>query len=78
MESGLPATLISVRKRFGRAVDRNRARRRVKALCAEFLPGGAVNHLMLISIGDRSRAAGFEAFRRDLQMAFRSLGLLKP
>ena len=68
--------LISVRRRFGPAVRRNRVRRRIRAICRDMLPDGlAVGLLMLISVGDRSTAAGFKALRADLADAFRALGL---
>lgn len=68
--------IISVRKRFGKAVARNRARRRIRAICREMAPHRGTGHLVIISVGDGSAAAGFRDLRRDLIAAFGKLGLL--
>ena len=67
--------LISVRRRYGMAVARNRVRRRIRAICRELLSDPAQGSLMLISVGDRSAGAGYKALKRDLSEAFRAFGL---
>jgi|SaaInl7_200m_RNA_FD_contig_31_2042096_length_785_multi_6_in_0_out_0_2 ribonuclease P protein component len=67
--------LISVRRRYGPAVARNRVRRRIRAICQDLLAGPAQGSLMLISVGDRSSGCGYKALRRDLGEAFKALGL---
>ena len=68
--------LISVRKKFGGAVLRNRVRRRLRAVCRELGPRIRPGHLVLISLGDHARRAGYRALRSDLVSAFRTLGLI--
>ena len=79
---GLPAsescTLISVRKRFGSAVLRNRARRRIRAICREAFPEGLSDTLLMISLADRASVAGYQGLRADLFAAFEALGLQDP
>ena len=69
-------TLISVRRKFGRAVDRNRIRRQIRSICREFVPQGHPDLLVIISVGDRSRGVSFADLRADLQQAFSSLRLI--
>ena len=66
---------ISVRKRFGKAVARNLARRRIRAICMEMVPHGRTGHMVFISVGDGSACAGFRDLRADLISAFGNLGL---
>ncbi|MDE2999854.1 MAG: ribonuclease P protein component [Gemmatimonadota bacterium] len=75
-ESTEERIIISVRKRFGKAVARNRARRRIRAICREMEPHGSTGHLVIISVGDGSAAAGFRDLRSDIVVAFGKLGLL--
>ncbi|MCY3764201.1 MAG: ribonuclease P protein component [Gemmatimonadetes bacterium] len=67
---------ISVRKRFGKAVARNRVRRRIRAICGEMAPHRSTGYMVMISVGDGSAAAGFRELRSDLIAAFGKLGLL--
>ncbi|MDE2888698.1 MAG: ribonuclease P protein component [Gemmatimonadota bacterium] len=67
---------ISVRKRFGKAVARNRARRRIRVICRELAPHRSTGHLVIISVGDGSAVAGFRDLRSDIFAAFGRLGLL--
>lgn len=76
--SDTPDLLISIRRRYGPAVARNRARRRIRAICRELLADRNVGALMLVSVGDRSAAAGYQALRQDLCDAFRAFGLTSP
>ena len=71
-------TLISVRKRFGSAVQRNRARRRIRAICREAYPDGLSDILLMISLADRASLAGYQGLRADLLAAFDALGLQDP
>lgn len=74
--SEMDLTLISVRKKFGNAVRRNRIRRQVRALCSELLPSGHPRHLVLISIGDHARGVSYTELRVELHLAFQKLGLI--
>lgn len=69
-------TLISVRRKFGNAVHRNRMRRQIRTICQEFLPQGHPNYLVILSVGDRSRGVSFADLRTDLYQAFSNLRLI--
>ena len=69
-------TLISVRKKFGNAVYRNRIRRQIRAICQEMIPQGHPDSLLIIAVGDRSRGVSFADLRLDLHNAFSDLRLI--
>jgi ribonuclease P protein component len=69
-------TLISVRKKFGNAVYRNRIRRQIRAICQDIIPQGHPNFLLIIAVGDRSRGVSFADLRLDLHNAFSDLRLI--
>jgi len=75
-ESLFPNVMISIRKRFGGAVLRNKARRRIRAICRDILPNGSHGQLLLISIADGASRTCFNDLRNDLTSAFSHLGLL--
>lgn len=75
-ESEQDRTLISVRKKFGHAVLRNRIRRQIRAICQEFIPHGHPNCLVIISVGDHSRGVSFAELRADLCRAFTTFRLI--
>lgn len=67
--------LISVRRKFGGAVLRNRARRRIRAVCRGLGVGKEPRRVILISVGDHASGAGYGEFRADLVSAFGYLGV---
>jgi len=69
-------TLISVRKKFGNAVFRNRIRRQIRAICQDIIPQGHPDSLLIISVGDRSRGVSYADLHRDLHRAFTDLRLI--
>jgi len=69
-------TLISVRKKFGKAVSRNRIRRQIRTLCRELIPKGHLGFLLVISVGDRSLGVSYGDLRQDLLGAFQAFDLL--
>jgi ribonuclease P protein component len=77
-DSDIHQTLIAVRRKYGKAVQRNLARRRIRAICREFLPGGHPGRILHISLSDRSSDAGYRALRGDVRAAFAHLGLTDP
>jgi len=74
--SDMDSTLISVRRKFGKAVFRNRIRRQIRALCGELIPGQHPGRLLVISVGDRSHGVSFAMLRQDLSRAFQALNLI--
>jgi len=69
-------TLVSVRKKFGNAVLRNRIRRQIRNICIELMPHGHCEHMVIISVGDRSCGVSFVDLRRDLLNAFSNFRLI--
>ncbi|MCE2433396.1 MAG: ribonuclease P protein component [Candidatus Latescibacteria bacterium] len=74
--SEMDLTLISIRKKFGNAVRRNRIRRQVRAICSELIPLGHSHSLMIISIGDHAFGVSYAELRLELHLAFQKLGLI--
>ena len=74
--SEMDLTLISIRKKFGNAVRRNRIRRQVRAVCCELLPSGHPHCLVLIAIGDHAWGISYAQLRFELHHAFQKLGLI--
>ena len=77
-DSDLSKTLISVRKHLGKAVLRNRARRRLRSLCRQLSPDGPQERFLMVSLRDHARDATYPDLRSDLTSAFQFLGLLDP
>ena len=74
--SEMDLTLISIRKKFGNAVRRNRIRRQVRAICSERIPLGHPHCLMIISIGDHAYGVSYAELHLELHLAFQKLGLI--
>lgn len=74
--SEMDRTLISIRKKFGNAVRRNRIRRQVRAICSELIPSGHPHCLMLISVGDHACGVSYTQLRVELHLAFQKVGLI--
>lgn len=65
-------------KKVGGAVERNRARRRLRALAAEILPENALPGVDLVIIGRRSTVTRpWDALRGDLSQSLKKLGLAR-
>ena len=69
-------TLISVRKKYGGAVRRNLARRRLRAICQGFGIDSLQGHLLLISLRDEARGVLYRQLRSDLFTALAELSLV--
>ena len=72
--SALSKTLISIRRKFGSAVDRNRARRRLRDICRSQNLLEPADRLILITVSDRASTATFAEFKMDFNRALLSLG----
>lgn len=63
-------------RKVGNAVARNRARRRLKALAAEIMPGhAAAGHDYVLVARQATPSRDYAALRRDLESALRRLKL---
>lgn len=67
------ATLISIRRKFGNAVKRNLARRRIRTICTAHQWLNRPDYLVLITVSDRATGATFEEYQQDLTAAFEAL-----
>lgn len=66
-------TLISIRRKFGNAVTRNRARRRIREICRAHGWLDPSGRLILITVSDRAARATFQHYKTDLEAAFSAL-----
>ena len=67
--------LLSVRRKFGIAVLRNRVRRRLRVVCRQAGIEATPGRLLVIFVGDHASRATYSELRNDLMAAFDSLGL---
>ncbi len=67
---------ISLSRKLGKAHDRNRIKRRIKAICHELLNDMNTGITLIIKPGPGSRDMSFEEFKSDIIKVFRSSGVL--
>lgn len=67
--------IISIRRKFGNAVRRNRVRRQLRALCREMADASWEARLTLVSVDDQADGVPFAALREDLRRALRHAGV---
>ncbi|HAA75116.1 TPA: ribonuclease P protein component [Candidatus Latescibacteria bacterium] len=72
-ESDASITLISIRRKFGNAVKRNSARRRIRDICRASSWLNPPGRLILITVSDRATRATYKQYQEDLTRAFRAL-----
>jgi len=63
--------VISVRRKFGKAVRRNRIRRQLRALCRALSDPSWDARLTLLSVDDQAGGVSFATLREDLTRALR-------
>ena len=69
---------LTVSKRVGNAVSRNRARRRLRAIAEEMLPRAASSGYDYVLIGRKGTPTrDFAALRKDLKTGLEKLGALR-
>lgn len=77
-ETGGPRYGLTVSKRVGNAVTRNRARRRLRAVAEEILPRAASAGYDYVLIGRKETIArDFAALKKDLVTGLEKLGALR-
>ncbi|PPR09334.1 MAG: Ribonuclease P protein component [Alphaproteobacteria bacterium MarineAlpha11_Bin1] len=75
-EFGGPRYGLTVSKRVGNAVIRNRARRRLRMVAEEILPGAAETGYDYVLIGRKATPSrDFAALRKDLKTGLEKLGM---
>lgn len=67
---------ISLSRKLGKAHDRNRIKRRIRAICYELLNDMKTGITIIIKPGPGSREMSFEEFRSDLKKVFKNSGIL--
>ena len=67
---------ISLSRKLGKAHDRNRIKRRIRAICYELLDDMNTGIKIVIKPGPGSRDMSFEEFKSDLVKVFRNSGVL--
>ena len=67
---------ISLSRKLGKAHDRNRIKRRIKAICHELLNDMNTGITLIIKPGPGSRDMSFEEFKSDLIKVFKNSGIL--
>ncbi|NLV68300.1 MAG: ribonuclease P protein component [Spirochaetes bacterium] len=67
---------ISLSRKLGKAHDRNRIKRRIRAICYELLDNMNTGISIIIKPGPGSREMSFEEFRGDLVKVFKNSGIL--
>ncbi len=67
---------ISLSRKLGKAHDRNRIKRRIRAICYELLDNMNTGITIIIKPGPGSRDMSFEEFRGDLVKVFKNSGIL--
>ena len=67
--------VISVRRKFGNAVKRNRIRRQIRAICREVSVSSWTSRLTLFSVDDRAGGTSYADLRKDLREALVKAGL---
>ncbi len=63
--------VISIRRKFGKAVQRNRIRRQLRVLCRDLSDVSWDARLTLLSVDDRAGGVSYAALREDLTRALR-------
>ena len=67
---------ISLSRKLGKAHDRNRIKRRIRAICNELLANMNTGITLIIKPGPGSREMSFEEFRGDIIKVFKHSGIL--
>lgn len=75
-ESINPKIGVVVYKKYGNAVQRNRAKRRIRAICNQFLPSIRNDCSIIISPKERFRTMSYNDAAQDISECFLKAGVL--
>lgn len=67
---------ITLSRKLGKAHDRNRIKRRIRAICYELLNDMNTGIKLVVKPGPGSRDMSFEEFKSDLIKVFKNSGIL--
>jgi ribonuclease P protein component len=76
-ESINPKIGVVVYKKYGNAVQRNRAKRRIRAICSQFLPSIRSDCNVIISPKERFRMMSYNEAVQDVTECFQKAGILR-
>jgi ribonuclease P protein component len=68
---------ISINSRYGNAVARNRAKRRLRSLCTELLPVMKEGYLIVLRPDENFKTMEFDSARDSMRRLFQKAGILK-
>lgn len=68
---------ISINSRYGNAVARNRAKRRLRSLCTELLPVMKEGYLIVLRPDENFKIMDFGSARDSMRRLFQKAGILK-
>ena len=68
---------IPIKKRYGNAVARNRARRRIRAVCRELLRETNVGYMMILQPGEEFKNLSYKDSKEIIKLLFNRAGVLK-
>ena len=68
---------ISMSSRFGNAIIRNKAKRRMRAICNELLPALDEGYFIIVRPGNEFKSVDFDHAKMKVRHVFHKAGILK-
>ena len=68
---------ISINRKFGNACERNRAKRRTRAVCFELLKEMNKGFCIIISLNENIKEADFEIQKKIIKTLFKKAGIIQ-
>ncbi len=67
---------IAIQKRYGNAVFRNKAKRKIRSICREFLDIMNDGYIFIINPGDEFRNLSYEESKSDIKSLLQKSGII--
>jgi ribonuclease P protein component len=68
---------IIIQRRYGKAHDRNKAKRRLRSICSSYLPGFRDGYCMAIKICDDFKDISYEEAKAAFSQMMKKAGVLE-
>jgi len=68
---------ISINSKYGNAIIRNKAKRRIRAICNELLPALDEGYFIIVRPGNEFKTVEFEQARMKVRQLFHKAGILR-